>query len=372
MNTKAITLIFLCLMGISTAFCQSEQFTIQGKVHKANNGKFIKLYYEKDTLKVRDSVRVQDGSFQFNGTVPAPTVGKLTFETDETGDRIDLFLSKGKIQVLAKDSLSYATIRGTKLAESHEKFAQKVRPVDRKFIDALAAYRSMPEGEAKKAYITKVMEGLDEYTRFKKEAVHQFVVENPDSYVALYHLEKTAQGRLANYETTFPFYEQLSPALKTTVLGKALGERLQAAKGDLTGKQYTNFVSTTPEGEALSLKDILAENKYTLVDFWASWCGPCRKENPHVVKTYEAFKDKGFTVLSVSLDDKKDKWEAAIKQDGMPWHHVSSLQGWKEPAAVLYKVRAIPQNVLIDGNGKIVASNLRGDTLFNKVAQLLK
>lgn len=372
MNTKVITLIFLLLTVAITAFCQIEQFTIQGKVDKANNGKFIKLYYEKDTLKVQDSVRVQQGRFRFDGTLPVPTVGKLTFGTDETGDRIDLFLSKGKIRVMGQDSLSHAKISGTKLAESHEKFAQKVRPVERKFIDAIAVFRTMPEGEAKKAYIAKVMEGLDEYTRFKKEATHQFVVENPDSYVALYHLEKSALGRVANYETTFPFYEQLSPALKATTLGRSLGERLLAAKGELTGTQYADFVSTTPAGAALSLKDILAENKYTLVDFWASWCGPCRKENPHVVKTYEAFKDSGFTVLSVSLDDNKERWEAAIKQDGMPWHHVSSLQGWKEPAAMLYKVRAIPQNVLIDQNGKIVASNLRGETLFNKVEQLLR
>lgn len=372
MIVKALNIISLFLLATTTAFSQSEHFTIKGKVPKANEGKFVKLYYENDSSKVLDSVRVQHGSFRFNGTVSAPTVGKLTFDTDETGDRIDLFLSKGSIRVIAKDSLSYAIISGTKLSESHEKFAQKVRPVDRKFIDAIAVFRTMPEGEAKKAYIAKVMEGLDEYTRFKKEMTHQFVVENPDSYVALYHLEKSAPGRVANYETTFPFYEQLSPALKATTLGRSLGERLLAAKGDLTGKQYTDFVSTTPEGAALSLKDILAENKYTLVDFWASWCGPCRKENPHVVKTYEAFKDKGFTVLSVSLDDNKGRWESAIKQDGMPWHHVSSLQGWKEPAAMLYKVRAIPQNVLIDQSGKIVASNLRGDTLFNKVEQLLR
>lgn len=372
MKVKAIIIFFAVLLGPMTVFCQQEDFVIQGKISTASSGKFIKLYYENDAAKVVDSVRIQNGSFVFSGKLNAPTLGKLSLGTEDMGDRIDLFLSKGKIRVSAKDSLSYAKINGTQLAESHEKFAEKVRPVDRKFIDRLAAYRDMPEGEDKKAYIAKVMEGLDEYTRFKREATHQFVTNNPDSYVALYHLDKTAQGRVANYETTFPFYDKLSPALKATALGKQLGERLLAAKGDLTGQPYKDFVSTTPEGAELSLKDILTQNKYTLVDFWASWCGPCRKENPHVVKTYEAFKAKGFTVLSVSLDDNSERWKAAIEQDGMPWHHVSSLKGWKEPAAQLYGVRAIPQNILIDAQGKIVATNLRGETLFNKVEQLLR
>jgi thiol-disulfide isomerase/thioredoxin len=147
---------------------------------------------------------------------------------------------------------------------------------------------------------------------------------------------------------------------------------LLKAKGELTDQPYKDFVSTTPEGDQLSLKEVLGKHKYTLVDFWASWCGPCRKENPHVIRTYNAFREKGFTVLSVSLDNDATRWKNAIEQDGMPWYHVSSLQGWKEPAAALYNVRAIPQNVLIDNQGKIVATNLRGETLYKKIEELVK
>ena len=109
-----------------------------------------------------------------------------------------------------------------------------------------------------------------------------------------------------------------------------------------------------------------------LVDFWASWCGPCRQENPNVVKAYEKFKDRGFDILGVSLDDNKDKWLKAVEADKLTWTHVSDLKGWKNAAADLYGVRAIPQNVLIDPKGKIIAKNLRGDKLEEKLEELMK
>ncbi|MBE9602024.1 TlpA disulfide reductase family protein [Pedobacter sp. MC2016-24] len=197
-----------------------------------------------------------------------------------------------------------------------------------------------------------------------------FAKEHPDSYVSLYYLDQNTKGVLANYETTYPYFSKLSPDVQATPLGKELAARLLAVKGKLTGRPYLDFVSTTPEGKQLSLKEVLSKNKYTLVDFWASWCGPCRKENPNVVKVYNAFKEKGFTVLSVSLDEDATKWKAAIEKDGMPWYHVSSLKGWKEPAAELYGIRAIPQNVLVDAEGKVVATNLRAETLYKKIQEL--
>lgn len=361
----------LILLLATVAFGQEGDFTINGKIAKSNDDRFIKLYYQHDTIKVVDSVRVENGRFTFRGQLTAPTLGNLSFDKADQGDRIDLFLSQGAIDVQSNDSLGHAKITGTVLTEAHERLAIKIRPVEQALFDRFNYYRAMPEGEAKKAYLEKLMVELDEYGRLKRETIHQFVVENPDSYVALYHLDKTAPGRVANYETTYPFYTKLSQEIKDTPLGKRLESRLQAVKGGLTGQQYKDFISQTPAGEELSLKEIISKNSYTLVDFWASWCGPCRKENPHVVKTYEAFKDSGFTVLSVSLDNDKKKWEEAIEKDGMPWYHVSSLQGWKEPAALLYGVRAIPQNVLVDGQGKIIATNLRGETLFNKIQELV-
>lgn len=354
------------------AMAQNTGYSIEGKLKENYNGRQIKLYYTlDDTHKKIDSTIIKNGTFKFNGQLERPLVAKVSMGGEDDPDGIDIFLSEDKTQISAKDSIKYAQVTGGDLGRSYEKLAKTLRPLDRKMFAQLAFYRDMPEGNDKKTYFTKLMAGFDAYRLQKREAIYQFVVENPNSYVSLYMLDKNSPSKLLNYEQTFPFYNKLSNSVKETPLGKQLAVRLAEAKGKLTGGQFKDFVSNTPEGTSLSLKEVVSKNKYTLVDFWASWCGPCRKENPNVVKTFNDFKDKGFTVLSVSLDDNAEKWKAAIKSDGMPWYHVSSLMGWKEPAAQLYGIRAIPQNVLVDAQGKIVATNLREETLYNKVKSLL-
>mgnify|MGYP006185811261 CR=1 FL=1 len=371
MNFKKIILLAFNIFPL-LGFAQNVNYRVEGKVNRKYNGRFIKLIYALDqNHKKVDSTQISAESFTFKGQLDRPVAAKITLGSEDQGDRIDLFLSEGTIRINAKDSIHYANISGTELAETYEKLAKALRPLDDELTGKLLAIRTMPEGDAKKAYTTKVLAGLEAYGLQRREIVHRFVLENPNSYVSLYFLDKGSPGKLINYETTNPYFTKLSKKLKETPLGKELGERLLASKGALTGEKFIDFVSTTPEGTKLSLKEVLSKNKYTLVDFWASWCGPCRKENPNVVKAFDAFKDKGFTVLSVSLDDNAAKWKEAIEKDGMPWYHVSSLMGWKEPAAALYGIRAIPQNVLVDAQGKIVATNLRAETLYNKIESLL-
>lgn len=147
-----------------------------------------------------------------------------------------------------------------------------------------------------------------------------------------------------------------------------LGSQIKSARSLMVGAEAPDFTQNTPEGTPLKLSDL--RGKVVLLDFWASWCGPCRKENPHVVSLYNKYKEKGFDVLGVSLDNSKSRWEGAIEKDGLTWNHVSDLKGWSSEPAAMYSVRSIPTTFLLNEKGEIIARNLRGEALTNKLAEI--
>ena len=174
------------------------------------------------------------------------------------------------------------------------------------------------------------------------------------------------------YATVGPVYEALSPALKNTPQGRDYGSMVAALKNIGIGQSAPIFSQNTPEGKKVSLADY--RGKYVLVDFWASWCGPCRAENPAVTKVYNEYKGRNFDILGVSLDNEKSraKWVKAIGDDHLAWTQVSDLKGFENAAAQRYAVRSIPQNFLVGPDGKIVAVNLHGAELGATLAQLIK
>lgn len=200
-----------------------------------------------------------------------------------------------------------------------------------------------------------------------KEVEQEWVRKYPNSLVAvnILNIYATTWGK----ETTRALYEPLSAEMKASRYGREISEYLTLNKDLKVGDHYADFEQMNTAGKAVRLSQI--KGKYILLDFWASWCGPCREENPRLVQTYARFKNRGFNILGVSMDENKSQWLQAVKKDQLVWENVSDLRGDKNKATLMYGISAIPNNFLIDQNGLIIARNLRGKALDDQLEKLL-
>lgn len=356
------------------AFAQDDTYLIQGKVGNYNAPAKMYLRYEVKGKPVTDSVKLKNGTFQFKGQVTSgPQNAYLMLNQAGTGpinkDYKSIFLEPGTLNVNSTDSVSKATIKGPKTNMDNVRYDALMKPFynEQDAIDAKikAATPEQKSSDAFEKEISTSQKALD--TKLAADN-KKFVEENPDSYISLEALELYAYN--ADYKDIEPLYSGLSDAIKHTEAGKAFGERLPKLKAVAIGAMAPEFTEADTAGKMVSLASF--RGKYVLLDFWASWCGPCRRENPNVVKAFNRYKGKNFTILSVSLDrpNGKQRWLDAIHKDGLTWNHVSDLQFWQSKAAGMYAVRAIPQNFLIGPDGKIIAHNLMGDDLEDKLAEL--
>jgi len=355
-------------------FAQDVKYTIQGTLGNYNAPAKVYLDREVKGKEVMDSVVLKDGKFQFSGTIGnVPESAYLLFNAKGTNPSFKdyklVYLEKGTITVAGSDLMKNAKAEGTKANNDNARYEAIMKPISdgQDVIDAKqkAATDEQKKSDAFTNEINTAQKALDKH---ETELNKKFIQENPDSYISFNALESYAYG--ADYADIAPLYNGLSDAVKQSEGGKAFGERLPKLKAVAFGATAPEFAEADTAGKVISLSSF--RGKYVLVDFWASWCGPCRRENPNVVKAYNRYKGKNFTIVGVSLDrpGAKDKWLAAIHKDGLAWTQVSDLQFWKSKTADLYAVRAIPQNFLIDPNGKIVGKNLRGADLEDKLAEL--
>ncbi|HJP62446.1 MAG TPA: TlpA disulfide reductase family protein [Mucilaginibacter sp.] len=357
------------------ALAQDGVYTVKGKVGNFNAPAKMYIEYQVKDKVIKDSVVMKDGQFRFTGTAgTVPTVAYLAL--NEKGDGLKfkdyktIYLEKGDINVNSATKLADAKVDGPKANQDNAKYEAmtKAFDADQDALDAKIKAET-PEQKDSEAYQREIAAAQKAIDDKQMNANKVFIQQNPGSYISMMALEMySAYG--ADYADIAPLYEGLSPEIKATEQGKEFGERLPKLKAVALGATAPLFAEADTAGKTVSLESF--RGKYVLVDFWASWCGPCRRENPNVVKAYNKYKGKNFTILGVSLDREngKQKWLDAIHKDKLTWTQVSDLKFWKSKEADLYAVRGIPANFLIDPNGKIVAKSLHGFELDDKLAEI--
>lgn len=362
------------------AFCQDQEFIVTGEVAKLNAPAQIYISYRSGAKSVRDSVTLINGTYTFKGNVATPVKATLTLDYTGAGlkaagnnpDAFSVYVENGLITLKAKDSLKNSMVIGSALNVDYQKYTQLLSDVQNK-LNALDKEWSAATPEQRKGteLREKLMLKQKPLAEEKEKLQKEYIRKNPSSYFSLVALKELA-GSVIIVDKTEPLYMGLSQSLKDTKSGKDFAKLINAAKETALGAIAANFTQNDTLGKPVTLTDF--RGKYVLLDFWASWCGPCRAENPNLVEAFHKYKDKNFTVLGVSLDmpNKHQAWLDAIHKDKLTWTHVSDLQYWDNEVARQYGIRSIPQNLLIDPSGKIVAKNIRGEELQKKLAEILK
>ncbi len=360
---KKWLLLFVLAPFVATAQ-KAALFTIEGKLDGGYpEGTEIKLYKNGENTEA-GSANLTKGKFVLQGKVEEPTLCYLVIGEEKP---VEIYVENRIISFKAnKSNLAAFTVEGS---ESHKHFAAFIKaflPMVQQLSSLAGKINATPPGKDRDA----LMKTYDQVQLNIQNEIDKTIRERPESHVTAFLLNATYQFNEDPIVLEERF-NKLHASIRRSAIGKQLETFIAENKIGAVGTQSLDFSQPDTSGTPVSLSSF--RGKYVLIDFWASWCGPCREENPNVVETFQKFKDKNYTVLGVSLDrpGQKSKWLQAIHEDKLTWTHVSDLQFWNSSAAQLYKVKGIPQNFLVDPNGKIIARNLRGPALEAKLCEVL-
>ena len=349
-----------------TACSNDPAYKISGTIENVADGEFVFLQEAKGREMVKlDSAVVTAGAFTFEGRQDEVVNRYITYTPKEgRGPRVDFFLENGNITVAMGEN---ASVTGTPNNDIYQAYKTEAAALNKEMRALYEQTKAEGVTEEQKAEIEKQYEELDAKLTDLTFKTIDANITNPvgihlwpgNSYsMELEQLQALAAKVPAEYQSN----ERIAKLLS----------RIEILAKTAVGQKFTDFTLPDPEGNPMKLSDIIAKNKYTLIDFWASWCGPCRREMPNVVAAYKEYNKKGFGIVGVSLDSDAEAWKKAIKDMDMTWDHMSDVKGWQCEGAALYGVNSIPATVLVAQDGTIIARNLRGEAIKEKLAELLK
>ncbi|WP_250432559.1 TlpA disulfide reductase family protein [Hanstruepera flava] len=368
--------ILVAALVLFTISCEKENdsFLIKGKIDSFYSGRKIKLV-KLDRIKTVtiDSTIITNGKLELKGSVESPDLYYIFI--DNYKGSFPLIVENETMNIeFNKDTIANSIVTGSKendIFKIYQDFAKPLRDQNAKLNQQFRVAQANNDMQT----MQQIRAKYDSLVKVNNDKSIENIKKYNNAAISAVMLEDFLNAKVVTAKEAEEIYNTFTQDVKNTRSGKEIKRIVDATIATEIGSVAPEFSGTTPEGKTIALNDI--RGKVTIVDFWASWCGPCRKENPNVVKVYNKYHEKGLEIIGISLDgnkrqnNPKEAWLKAIETDSLDWHHVSNLQYFNDPIAKLYNINAIPATFILDENGKIVAKNLRGPALEQKISELL-